>query len=107
MFLEEDKFYGFYMALVKEYGDVIGCNLNEQHLTKYDDVWYGYVSADFDKMDRFFFDNDYMISDFVSLYLKGLNLYPYWYGDSWRKYVLIESLDEIFRVASKTVNKNN
>jgi len=106
---------GVYARVVYTYGISIGCNLNETLLIKYDDVWFGYVMfSDLPSCEKFLalhFEEyeggaDYLISDIVSLYLKGLNLYPYVYKENWRKYVPIESLKEIQRVVTKTIDKN-
>ena len=108
MFLD-DTTLGIYMRLVHHYGTSIGCNLNESHLTKYDEVWISYLEYDdvdlaYDDL-MFEFDNDYAFSDAASLYLKGLNIFPYMYYGEWRKYVPIESLKEIHRVVTKTLDK--
>jgi hypothetical protein len=107
MFLRSDYEIGPYMGYVKKYGDKIGCNLNAEHLAKYDDVYYGFVniteSNELHLKSRF--DNEYLFSDCTSLYFKGLNIFPYVYGNDWRRLVPIESIDEIYRVVGKTIEK--
>lgn len=108
MFLNDEEL-GVYLYIIKRYGDLVGCNLNESLLLKYDDVWYGYTVYN-DLNDAKYrlnkhFDNQYLFSDAVSLYLKGLNIFPYMFGSEWRKYVPIEGLKEIQRVVTKTLDK--
>lgn len=110
MFIDDMEDFGKYMKLVKYYGNIVGCNLNEQHVVKYDDVWFGYLQWDSwqfleDSLEQYF-DFSYSVSDAMSLYLKGANLYPYLYGEEWRKYVPIENLNEIYRVVGKTLGKD-
>ena len=108
---------GVYLRVVKTYGDIIGCQLNEQHLQKYEDVWNGYTDArnlqsalniiDINKGGRydFKFDDNYLFSDCTTMYFKGLNIFQYVYGDDWRRLVPIQSLDEIYRVVGKAIEK--
>ena len=51
------------------------------------------------------FDDNYLFSDLVSLYFKGVNLFPQRFGDDWRKYVPVESLKEIKKQVDKTLDK--
>ena len=53
------------------------------------------------------FDDDYLFSDAVSLYLKGVNIFPKIFGDKWEKYCPIISLNEIKRVVTKTIDKRS
>lgn len=55
--------------------------------------------------DSIYFDDNYLFSDAVSLYLKGVNIFPDIFGDQWRKYAPIISLKEIYRVVGKTLEK--
>ena len=51
------------------------------------------------------FGDLYVFSDLTSLYFKGVNLFPAIFGDQWRKYVPVESREEIRRQLDKTINK--
>jgi len=104
MFLTEQQL-GWYLSIVKENGNIVECNLNEQLLIKYDSVWIGYVDPDVTYLKRLHFDDSYLFSDAVSLYLKGLNIFPNIFGEEWRKYVPIENLKEIKRIVDKTLDK--
>ena len=110
MYLDGEEL-GQYMAVVKYYGDVVGCNLNAGHLMKYDEVYYGfaYASSDIERyilqVSKQHFDDIYLFSDAISLYFKGLNIMPHIYGDDWRRYVPIENLKEIHRVVGRAIGK--
>jgi hypothetical protein len=108
MFITNEYELGTYLKYLKYYGELVGCNMNVEHLTKYDDLYIGFCYLDLRK-DTYYthhlFDNDYLFSDAVSLYLKGVNIMKYIYGSEWRKLVPIESLDEIYRVVGKTIEK--
>lgn len=105
---------GAYMRVVKTYGDIVGCNLDEELIRKHDDVAYGYfVCAHNMKQasdtiraneNSFKFDDNYLFSDCMSLYFKGLNIFKYVYGDDWRRLVPVESLGEISRQVNRTLN---
>jgi len=107
MFLKSEYDLGTYMAYLKSYGDKIGCNMNVENLMKYDDLYYGFcnIYTESEMRLKYYFNTDYQFSDCVSLYLKGANLFEYIYGSEWRKLVPIESLDEIYRVVGKTIEK--
>lgn len=106
---------GAYLRVVKTYGDIVECNLDEEMLRKYNDVSYGYFNLATNMKQAseiisqnsmsFKFDDNYLLSDCVSLYIKGINIFKYVYGDDWRRICPIESLDEIYRVVGKTIEK--
>jgi hypothetical protein len=102
---------GLYMKQIMLFNQFVECNLNEQHLIKYDEVWYGYLRPytedNIKKVLSDSFDSNYLFSDAVSLYFKGLNIFPYIFGDDWRKYVPIENLSEIHRVVGKAMDKKS
>jgi hypothetical protein len=110
-----DSQLGAYLRVVKTYGDMVGCKLNQELLPKYEYVSYGYYNYAPKLKDAsdiinanaksFKFDSTYLFSDCVSLYFKGLNIFPYIYGDDWRRVVPVESLKEIHRQVSKTIEK--
>lgn len=108
MFLD-DFTLGCYMYAVRYHGMMIGCNLNGKLIEKYPVVLNGYnhVLKDGYYIEDLLmdFDDNYLFSDAVSLYLKGVNIFPYIFGDEWRKYVPIENLKEIHRVVGKTLDK--
>lgn len=111
MFLGTDFNYGVYLRISKTYGNIVGCDLKEIHLEKYSNVLNGYnthnnlkKACEYFSLDTYF-DNNYLFSDCVSLYLKGLNIFPYVYGNDARRLIPIESLDEIVRVTTKAINR--
>jgi len=104
MFIHNDYNLGVYMSVVKIYGDIAGCNFNEELLKKYSNLYIGYTSFN-DRGLLEYFDVNYLFSDAVSLYFKGINILPFIFGDKWRKYVPVESLTEIHRQVTKTLGK--
>lgn len=108
MWIYDDEILGIYLRLVYDYGCSIGCNFNVENLIKYDELYigfsYSYIHEGFYPLDAHF-DKDYLFSDCVSLYLKGVNIFKYVFGDDWRKYVPIENLKEIKRIIDKTLSK--
>lgn len=111
MFLPSDRMYGFYLALVKHYADMVGNTLEIVNFIQYDDFYIGFVDGSNDlewTEDKLvqWFDGAYMFSDAVSLYYKGLNVFPYIYGEEWQKYCPVISLKEIQRQVNKTLDKN-
>lgn len=112
MWLSDDEL-GIYMQIAKYHGDVIGCVLDEKLLNKYSKVIDMYLSSNYERAlltiqeyeEDFKFDDNYLFSDCMSLYFKGLNIFKYVYGDDWRRIVPVESLDEIQRQVTKTIEK--
>ena len=102
MFIHDDYTLGCYMSYVKKYGDDVGCNLNVEHLLKYDEIYIGFCGGIWREFEHLF-DEEYLFSDAVSLYLKGLNIFPYIYGNNWQKYCPIISLKEVKRIVDKTL----
>lgn len=110
-----DQQLGVYLRVVKTYGDIVGCNLDEELLRKYDDVAYGYFTHAYNmkrasdtihvNANSFKFDDNYLFSDCTTMYFKGLNIFQYVYGDDWKRLVPIQNLDEIYRVVGKTIEK--
>jgi hypothetical protein len=106
---------GVYARVVKTYGNIVDCNLDEELLNKYNDVAHGYfnlattlkVASEIIECNNqsFKFDDNYLFSDCTSLYFKGINIFQYVYGDDWRRLLPIENLDEIRRVVGKTIEK--
>ena len=79
-FITNHEHLGKYLHLVKHYGDIVGCNLNIENLMKYDLVYIGFcdvysVDDALCYVDEYF-DRDYLFSDAVSLYFKGVNIFP-------------------------------
>lgn len=79
--------------------------MNRELLYKYPVVAEGYEKGWHQSEQYEKFDENYLFSDCMSLYLKGLNIFKYIYGDDWRRIVPIESLKEIQRVINKTLSK--
>ena len=103
MFIDDDEILGNYLSYVKHQADKIGCNLNVENLMKYDLLYIGFCNG-FHPIVNDYFGREYLFSDAVSLYLKGLNIFPYVYGEEWRKYVPIENLKEVKRIVDKTLS---
>lgn len=104
MFLGSDYNYGQYLKFVSDIAEQVGCRFNYDNIQKYPEVWDGFC----DKLDRDklfgYFDELYLFSDCLSLHMKGLDV-GYVLFDNWRKLVPIESLKEIQRVTTKTLEK--
>ena len=104
MFLDSDYDYGQYLKFVSMHAEVIGCKFNYDNITKYPEVWRGF--KDVLNRDKLFsyFNEMYLFSDCVSLQYKGLDIGSKLFAD-WRKLIPIESVKEINRVTSKTLDK--
>lgn len=96
---------GRYLRIVKHYGDIAGCNLNVENLIKYDRVYIGFCDDNENDIADYF-DRDYLFSDCVSLYLKGVNIFPYVFGEDANKYIPIINLKEVHRIVTKTLSKD-
>lgn len=100
MFFNNEDEYHIYLHYIYALNKIknVGCNLDFEKInTKYIGVY------DNTHIINKFFNNEYLFSDAVSLYFKGVNIFPKIYGDEWRRYVPIENLEEIFRVVGKTL----
>lgn len=104
MFLTNDVQVGSYMRLVYDYGILRGCDLDRNKAIKINlTIGVAFIRPRHESyLDLF--DDNYLFSDAVSLYLKGVNIFPDIFGDKWRKYVPIESHKEMLRVLGKYVN---
>lgn len=102
---------GVYTKLVYLYGVQIGCNFDQSHLEKYENLYIVFNDTPNIKIANSIladeFDELYLMSDCVSFHFKGLNLGEIIFGkDKWRKIVPIEGLTEIVRVTQKAIDKN-
>lgn len=70
---------------------------NHDNLLKIVSNLEGYINEPHGK----YFNDYYLMSDACSLYFKGYNIFPYIFGDHWRKYVPVESRKEILRQLNK------
>jgi hypothetical protein len=110
----EDKDLAVYMRLVYTLGLEVGCDFKSIHLEKYPEIFRIFSMETQDKRISALcgylatkFDEFYIMSDCVSFHFKGLNLGEVIFGkDRWRRIVPIESLQEIVRVTTKTLDKN-
>jgi hypothetical protein len=110
-FITDDKTLGVYLFWL--WTNALGiCNLDDSNVKKLGkEVLYGWNIFFVGKFLQDFiysakeFDDFYLFSDACSLYFKGCNIFPYIFGDEWRKYVPVESLKEIQRQVTKTLNK--
>lgn len=108
MFIDNDYFLGVYMNVVKLYGDLLGCKFNPELLEKYPQLHeklMNSTSEDVRALTEKYFDDNYLFSDTVSLYFKGVNIFPNIFGHQWRKYIPVESYDEILRQINKTTKR--
>jgi hypothetical protein len=105
MFIDDRVHLGGYMRYVYDCGCAKGCNLDNLKMHKFGkkavDAFMLSISA-FNK----YFDDNYLFSDAVSLYFKGVNIFPDIFGDEWRRYVPIQNLKEILRVVQNTLEKS-
>lgn len=113
VFIQNEYDLGKYLGYLRSVGEPIGCNMNVEHLFKYDEVYQGFAlyeytskNASYSQYSKEYFDDNYLFSDAVSLYFKGVNIFIHIFGASWRKYVPVESLIEIQRQVAKTINKD-
>lgn len=106
MWIKDDRDLGVYLRLVYDYGCSIGCNFNVENLIKYDELYIGFSYGQ-DCLDKLVghFDRDYLFSDAMSLYLKGVNIFPYIFGEDANKYIPIINLKEVKRIVDKTLSK--
>jgi hypothetical protein len=104
MFIYDRYHFGTYMRLVYEAGITKGCNLDKDKVQSLGfDIQRGFDDGKVRLLDQYF-DDIYLFSDCVSLYMKGVNIIKYIFVD-WRKYIPIESHKEMHRVISKYLSK--
>lgn len=116
VFIDDEHALGKYLFYVYIIGTAIGCKFNatnirslpisisESFFGSYEVVGY---KIKIDNSLEDYFDDNYLFSDAVSLYFKGINIFPDIFGDNWRKYVPVESLKEINRQVTKTLKGQN
>lgn len=112
VFVIDMKELGKYLGVVYIFGKKKDCKLDKSLVDKLPaDLIKGFNLAIKWQSDPFIeymlephFDDNYLFSDAVSLYFKGHNIFPDIFGDQWRKYVPVESYDEITRQLSKHTN---
>jgi len=111
MFIDNDVHLGFYMSWVYLWGTMAECKLNPDVLNKYPDLREAFDLANtdnegwsLDKIDQYF-DENYLFSDCVSLYYKGINIFPFVFRENWQKYCPVINLKEVSRQIDKTMNK--
>jgi hypothetical protein len=101
-----DKTFGkrFFAREVEPLGEVIKDEI--RNLYKDATLLNGLQSSmnDYWNADIECFDDHYLFSDACSLYYKGVNIFPYIFESDWRKYVPVESHEEILRQVTKTIN---
>jgi len=108
-FIKYDFDLGVYLRIVYDLAISKGCNLDKGKIKSLSiKVQDGFNDGnDYDKEVLLkLFDDNYLFSDAVSLYFKGINIFPDIFGDKWRKYVPVESHKEIARQVNKTLSKN-
>ena len=104
MFIDDESL-GCYMKYIYTLNaEYVHCNLDSSHIDKYPIVKMGFDNPF--SIDEHF-DDSYLFSDAVSLYFKGVNIFPYIFGDQWRKYCPVISLKEINRQIKKTIGGND
>lgn len=109
MFIDfSDKVLGCYMGMVYDLAIKKGCNLDKEKIKNLGkefcdgwDLYFKFGNTIYEQL----FDSDYLFSDACSLYFKGVNIFPDIYGNKWRRYVPVESLEEILRQVKKTLQK--
>jgi len=104
IFIDDDFDLGVYSRYVYECNKTIGCKLNPEKLERFEELFAGFTSCATSRLNKYFDDN-YLFSDCVSLYFKGINIFPFVFGDAWRKYAPVISLKEIQRQVTKTLAK--
>lgn len=104
VFIKNPVHLGRYLRIVYNASIIRGCNFDVTKINKLSgEVQQGFNDSTV-KIDHYFDDN-YLFSDACSLYFKGVNIFPEIFSDQWRKYVPVESLEEIQRQVNKTLNK--
>jgi len=104
MFIWQDFDLGIYMRQIYLASIKKGCNLDPNNVKKLGtEVWRGFTSEE--DIKAAYFNRDYLISDACSLYYKGINIFPDIYGSDARKYIPVESHEEIARqiIVNKTL----
>ena len=108
-----DEELGVYMLFLYKIGCEIGCNFDVVKISKHELVYKSFL-YDYNQPTIFIgnkimmfngFTDEYLFSDCISLYFKGVNIMKYIYGDEWRRLVPIENLEEILRIINKTLLK--
>lgn len=121
MFIKDEFDLGVYLKYVYIYATRVGCKFKPEVVDKYPTLKEGFCDTETSDLeldscieyleDHYIckgrFDDNYLFSDCISLYLKGVNIMPFTYGDDWRRLVPIESLKEIYRVVGKTLDKRS
>lgn len=109
VFISDQTTLGTYLRRVYDYGLIVGCKMNKDLLNKDIEMHNGFYNQCWQYTDQLMsnFDDNYLFSDAVSLYFKGVNIFPSLYGDKWRKLVPVESLQEIQRQITKTLSKED
>lgn len=108
MFINDEYYLGLYLKVIFITAKDI-CNLNDSLVNKLpikikNGFKQSYSAKNLTKLSKYFNDN-YLFSDAVSLYFKGINIFPDIFGDEWRKYVPVESHKEIARQINKTLSR--
>jgi hypothetical protein len=102
MFLGDEYDLYYYMRYVyNNIKDIV--NISKKSKDKVDKALENVFGGDEEFKE--FFDEYYLFSDLVSLYFKGINLFPMKFPYTWRRYVPVESLKEIKRQVDKTLLK--
>lgn len=127
MFIDLPFDLGLYLGHLYYYAKSAGCKLNIKSVDKIKPRWARGIREGMSNIIKFLnnfpdialrfftlqdkftnikplFDSNYLFSDAVSLYFKGINIFPDIFGDEWHKYVPVESLKEIQRQVTKTLN---
>ena len=104
VFIDNDFDLGCYMAFIYQENKNVGCKFDDSKLEKFEELFMGYVSCAISRINKYF-DDTYLFSDCVSLYFKGVNIFPFVFGKDWRKYCPVISLEEINRQINKTLKK--
>lgn len=105
VFIYNDTDVGVYLRYCYDLATNKGAKLDKTKILKLNqlinDGFNNYSLSDLHRMTIQYFDKDYLFSDAVSLYLKGINIFPDIFGVSWKKYCPIISHKEIVRVVNK------
>lgn len=107
-FIDDDRYLGSYLGYLYEESRNV-CKLDAGKIPNLGVV----IAKEFilKRWDfKLYFTTDpfcdpYLFSDACSLYFKGCNVFPYIFGYEWKKFVPVESLEEILRQVTKTLKK--
>lgn len=104
MFIDNDIDLGCYLGIVYVFSVEKGCKFDKDKVASLGEAINDWFLWTLDRSNintrewlNSYFDDNYLFSDLGSQYIGGVNMFPAFFGDDWRKYCPIISHDEIAR----------